>query len=56
MKKQNVTKPKITLSFELSRSNIILLNKAEAKVEETYEVEEKIKLNKTESTEKQETE
>ena len=35
-KKENVTKPRVTLSFELSRSGILQLNKAEAKVEETY--------------------
>jgi hypothetical protein len=27
----------VTLSFELSRSGLLQLNKAEAKVEETYE-------------------
>ena len=39
--KDNSTKPKITLSFELSRSGLVLLNKAEAKVEELVVVEEK---------------
>lgn len=38
-KKEGVTKPRVTLSFELSRSGILLLNKAEAKVEETYFVD-----------------
>ena len=37
-KKDGVTKPRVTLSFELSRSGLIQLNKAEAKVEETYYV------------------
>jgi hypothetical protein len=47
--KENSTKPKVTLSFELSRSGIITLNKADAKIEETYVVEEKVtkKVNKT---------
>lgn len=40
-KKENTTQPKVTLSFELSRSGLIQLNKAEAKVEETYFVEER---------------
>lgn len=39
LKKEGVTKPRVTLSFELSRSGILLLNKAEAKVEETYYVD-----------------
>jgi hypothetical protein len=34
---KNTTKPKVTLSFELSRSHIFKFVKAEAKVEETYE-------------------
>lgn len=42
-KKDNSTKPKVSLSFELSRSSLIQLNKAEAKIEETYVVEEKPK-------------
>lgn len=39
LKKENVTRPRISLSFELSRTGILLLNKAEAKVEETYFVD-----------------
>jgi len=39
--KEGSTKPKISLSFELSRSGLLQLNKAEAKIEETYVVEEK---------------
>lgn len=37
--KENVTTPKVSLSFELTRSGLLNLNKAEAKVEETYWVE-----------------
>ena len=44
-KKEGVTKPRVSLSFELSRTGIILLNKAEAKVEETYYVDPPV--NKT---------
>lgn len=40
-KLENATTPKVTLSFELTRSGLIQLNKAEAKVEETYIVEER---------------
>ncbi len=39
--KEGSSKPKVTLSFELSRSGLIQLNKAEAKVEELVYVEEK---------------
>lgn len=52
-KKENVTKPRVTLSFELSRSGIIQLTKAEAKVEETYWAappKESRKKNATNST------
>jgi hypothetical protein len=45
LKKENVTKPRVSLSFELSRTGILLLNKAEAKVEETYFVDAPV--NKT---------
>jgi hypothetical protein len=38
-KKEGVTKPKVSLQFELTRSGLVQLNKAEAKVEETYYVE-----------------
>lgn len=39
LKKEGVSKPRVTLSFELNRSGILQLNKAEAKVEETYFVD-----------------
>lgn len=41
-KKENVTQPKVTLSFELTRSGLLQLNKAELKMEETYVVEERV--------------
>lgn len=41
-KLENATIPKVTLSFELTRSGLLQLNKAEAKVEETYFVEERL--------------
>ena len=53
-KKEGSSKPKVSLSFELSRSALVSLNKAEAKVDELYEVEEKIKPNKTLKVEKEE--
>jgi len=40
-KQEGSSQPKVTLSFELSRSGLIQLNKAEAKIEETYTVEER---------------
>lgn len=40
-RKEGSSQPKVTLSFELTRSGLIQLNKAEAKIEETYVVEEK---------------
>ena len=61
-KKDGVTKPRVTLSFELSRSGLIQLNKAEAKVEETYYVDVPVpkntsssKKNKTSSEESETT-
>lgn len=39
LKKENVTRPRVSLSFELSRTGLLQLNKAEAKVEETYFVD-----------------
>lgn len=53
--KNGSSKPKVTLSFELSRSGLIALNKAEAKIEELVWIEEKVKKssslkNKTKST------
>jgi hypothetical protein len=48
--KNGSSKPKVQLSFELTRSGLFSLNKAEAKIDELYEVEErptKKKANKT---------
>lgn len=43
LSKMNTTsQPKVALNFELTRSGFIQLNKAEAKVEETYTVEERV--------------
>ena len=57
-KKEGSSKPKIYLNFELTRSGLLQLNKAEAKVDEMYEVEQKAKktttLNTESSTEKTE--
>lgn len=39
--KDDSSKPKVSLSFELTRSGLIQLNKAEANIDETYTVEEK---------------
>jgi len=53
LKKDGVTRPRVSLSFELSRTGILLLNKAEAKVEETYYVDapsNKTKKSKNESS------
>ena len=44
-KKENSTLPKVSLQFELSRSHILQLNKAEAKIDE--QVRQPIKQNKT---------
>jgi len=38
--KEGISKPKIVLSFELTRSNLVVLNKAEAKVDEMVFVED----------------
>ena len=46
-KKEGSSKPRISLSFELTRSGLLQLNKAEAKIDEIYEVETKVKKNKT---------
>jgi hypothetical protein len=62
MKKEGTTKPKVTLSFELSRSGILLLNKAEAKVDETYYVDaptnktKKVKVTQNETADNTTTE
>jgi hypothetical protein len=50
LKKEGVTRPRVSLSFELSRTGILLLNKAEAKVEETYYVD--APANKTKKSSK----
>ncbi len=44
-KKENSTLPKVSLSFELTRSHILQLNKVEAKIDE--QVRQAIKPNKT---------
>ena len=49
--KEDSSKPKVTLSFELTRSALLQLNKAEAKVDETVVVEDK-PANKTSSKSK----
>jgi hypothetical protein len=36
LKKENVTKPRVSLQFELTRTGLIQLNKVDAKVEELY--------------------
>lgn len=54
-KKEGSSKPKVSLSFELTRSGLIQLNKAEAKIDETYTVEEKPKKKEDTKTEKNET-
>jgi hypothetical protein len=36
LKKENVTRPLVSLHFELNRTGLVHLNKVEAKVEETY--------------------
>jgi hypothetical protein len=41
-KKEGSSKPKVSLSFELNRSGLIQLNKAEAKIEETYTLDDRI--------------
>ena len=36
LKKDNVTRPRVSLQFELTRTGLLQLNKVDAKVEETY--------------------
>jgi hypothetical protein len=36
LKKENVTRPRVSLQFELTRTGLLQLNKVDAKVEETY--------------------
>ena len=56
LKKEGVTKPRVSLSFELTRTGILILNKAEAKVEETYYVDAPVnKTKKAKSNESSET-
>ena len=45
-KKEGSSKPRISLSFELTRTGLLQLNKAEGKIEEVYEVENKVKKPK----------
>jgi hypothetical protein len=47
-KKEDSSKPKVSLSFELSRSHILTLNKAEVKIDETVVVEVIPELKKKE--------
>lgn len=54
-KKEDSSKPKVTLSFELTRTGLIQLNKVEAKIDEIYYVEERVKTNKTTKTEEKPT-
>jgi len=36
LKKDNVTRPRVSLQFELTRTGLLMLNKVDAKVEESY--------------------
>ena len=36
LKKDNVTRPRVSLQFELTRTGLLQLNKVDAKVEESY--------------------
>jgi hypothetical protein len=45
MEEKNLTKPKVSLQFELGTSGITTLVRAEASVEETYTVEEEIEVD-----------
>ena len=58
-KKEGSSKPRISLSFELTRSGLLQLNKAEAKIDEIYEEvkpkkQEKKKEEKTTTSDKEE--
>lgn len=50
-RKEGSTKPKVSLSFELTRSGLVNLAKAEAKLEELVEYQEKVKITKEETPE-----
>lgn len=50
-KKEDSTNPKITLSFELTRSSLLQISKAETSIVETYIVEEKPKKSTNTTTE-----
>lgn len=52
----DTTKPKVSLSFELSRSHIIKLNKVSVSMEETRIETEKVKKDKPTEEEKSEDE
>jgi len=45
-KKEGSTKPKVGLSFEMTRSGFVTLNKVEAKIEELVTYNETIKVPK----------
>jgi hypothetical protein len=47
LKKENVTRPRVSLYFELTRTGLLQLNKVDAKVEETYWEEISPMKNKT---------
>lgn len=47
LKKDNVTRPRVSLHFELTRTGLLQLNKVDAKVEETYWQEITPPQNKT---------
>lgn len=52
LKKENVTRPRVSLQFELTRTGLIQLNKVEAKVEETYWTEITPPTNKSKKAKK----
>lgn len=54
--KEDTTKPKVSMSFELSRSNIIKINKVNVSMEETKIEIEKVKKEKKESNDEQDDE
>ena len=54
--KEDTTKPKVSLSFELSRSNIIKINKVSVSMEETKIETERVKKEKKESSDDEEKE
>ena len=54
MEEKNLSKPKVSLQFELSNSGLAKLVKAEAVVEETYTVMEEVEVDDEEEEEKKE--